>query len=455
MLHLLRIAVLTAAGALALSGCAVGLTGTPQVVGEASVRLTGTVTTTEGGAVTYWWRISGDTEGRTETPHRTVNLEAGEYRNVSEVFERVDVGLRHQAALCAVDADERINCGRPRDFGISSGPPCAQVITKDTVLTQDLNCLGFSGAAITVAADNVTLDLNGHTVNVTDRGGTGSYLAIESTGNGVTIKNGAVKFLGGSYDSGTSIHVRGSNVTLTDLRVQGGDFILNGSDNRVLDTVMGTYYGTALTLTGDRNRIARSQFESGDYYAFMLDGSDNRLVDSTAVSYSGSEVSGDHWLIRGTSIRATRGNGLTLSGSNHRMVGSTIGGGIYGSAALDLSTSNAIVRDSTIRAFLGNGIYLRGSSRSRIVNNAVTGGSHGDAIHVSGDSAGTLLETNTAGGAEDDGIDVRNSDTRLRQNVAADNGDLGIEAVAGVVDLGGNTASGNGNPLQCVNVFCQ
>ena len=32
--------------------------------------------------------------------------------------------------------------------------------------------------------------------------------------------------------------------------------------------------------------------------------------------------------------------------------------------------------------------------------------------------------------------------------------DFGIDAVSGVVDLGGNTASGNGNPLQCRNVFC-
>jgi hypothetical protein len=44
--------------------------------------------------------------------------------------------------------------------------------------------------------------------------------------------------------------------------------------------------------------------------------------------------------------------------------------------------------------------------------------------------------------------------TRLRGNAADDNGDLGIEAVPDVTDLGANTASGNGNPLQCTNVFC-
>ena len=34
--------------------------------------------------------------------------------------------------------------------------------------------------------------------------------------------------------------------------------------------------------------------------------------------------------------------------------------------------------------------------------------------------------------------------------MANDNGDLGIEAVSGVTDGGGNRARGNGNPAQCV-----
>jgi hypothetical protein len=33
--------------------------------------------------------------------------------------------------------------------------------------------------------------------------------------------------------------------------------------------------------------------------------------------------------------------------------------------------------------------------------------------------------------------------------------DLGIEAVAGVLDGGGNRALGNGNPLQCLKVVCR
>jgi hypothetical protein len=36
-----------------------------------------------------------------------------------------------------------------------------------------------------------------------------------------------------------------------------------------------------------------------------------------------------------------------------------------------------------------------------------------------------------------------------------DNAELGINAVLGVIDGGGNKAHGNGNPAQCTNVACE
>ena len=52
------------------------------------------------------------------------------------------------------------------------------------------------------------------------------------------------------------------------------------------------------------------------------------------------------------------------------------------------------------------------------------------------------------------GIDAESVDTALGLNIADHNGGLGIKAVLGVTDLGGNWAFGNGDPLQCVNVVC-
>ena len=54
-----------------------------------------------------------------------------------------------------------------------------------------------------------------------------------------------------------------------------------------------------------------------------------------------------------------------------------------------------------------------------------------------------------------DGIYVEVPSTTITRNFASFNGDLGIEAVAGVTDGGKNKARGNGNPAQCVGVSCR
>jgi parallel beta-helix repeat protein len=80
--------------------------------------------------------------------------------------------------------------------------------------------------------------------------------------------------------------------------------------------------------------------------------------------------------------------------------------------------------------------------------------STGDGIFVDAATTGTRVRGNVAANNGDDGIDVESPATTLIDNVANNNHDLGIDAVTGVVDGGGNKASGNGNPLQCLNVSC-
>lgn len=71
-----------------------------------------------------------------------------------------------------------------------------------------------------------------------------------------------------------------------------------------------------------------------------------------------------------------------------------------------------------------------------------------------GTLTGTLLGDDLALGAADDGFDVHLPGTTLTRDRAFHNGDLGIEAVGGTLDGGGNTAHGNGNPAQCTGVPC-
>jgi parallel beta-helix repeat protein len=90
-----------------------------------------------------------------------------------------------------------------------------------------------------------------------------------------------------------------------------------------------------------------------------------------------------------------------------------------------------------------------------VVSHNVANSKVSDGILVNGDATATLLERNTADGNGDDGIDVDAAGTTVTANTANHNQDLGIEAVFGVIDGGGNKASGNGNPAQCTNVTCK
>ncbi len=66
----------------------------------------------------------------------------------------------------------------------------------------------------------------------------------------------------------------------------------------------------------------------------------------------------------------------------------------------------------------------------------------------------TVLRRNNARRSTDDGFDIRARATTLRRNHAVNNADLGINAVGGVADAGGNIGRRNGDPAQCRNVFC-
>jgi hypothetical protein len=81
----------------------------------------------------------------------------------------------------------------------------------------------------------------------------------------------------------------------------------------------------------------------------------------------------------------------------------------------------------------------------------------GIAVHTDGPGrvTGTVVRNNLVTLSGDDGIDVRSPMTTITRNGAFGNHDLGIAAVAGVTDGGGNRAAGNGNPAQCLNVVCR
>jgi len=72
-----------------------------------------------------------------------------------------------------------------------------------------------------------------------------------------------------------------------------------------------------------------------------------------------------------------------------------------------------------------------------------------DGILVNAGATATLIARNSADRSGHDGIETDAPGTTLSRNSANRNHDLGMEAVPGVIDGGGNHAFGNGNPAQC------
>jgi parallel beta-helix repeat protein len=165
--------------------------------------------------------------------------------------------------------------------------------------------------------------------------------------------------------------------------------------------------------------------------------------------------------------RASRnGDGISVGGDRNSIVGNRVtdsgcpecfGAGIASTGG----TGNLIARNFVARAARAD-IWVADFEEEgglpaigTIVERNLVVGSGIDGVLVEPTVTDTRLTHNIAVGAGDDGIDVESTTTSLRRNVAIRNEDLGIEAVAGVADLGGNRATGNGNPLQCLNVVCR
>jgi parallel beta-helix repeat protein len=368
-------------------------------------------------------------------------------------------------------------------LGLGAGPAfashvnCGDTITADTTLDSDL--VDCPGNGIIIGADNIELDLNGHTIGGDGELGCDEFYAcdfgVDNTAgyDGVTIENGSVR------DFATAV------------------FVLDASDNRLRRlSASHNILGGVLLIAAPAARIERNSISAN---GLTTDQAGLIVFDSSDVRIEGNSVfdNGDIGMFlqgvddSGVERNSVSGNpeaGVLLDGNRNEVSGNRAskngdGIGIGGD-------SNTVVRNRVVDSFAcpegcGAGIGSTGGTGNLIARNFVARASRAgiwiadfeeegglpevnnvvernlvvdaeiDGVLVESTVTDTLLKRNIAIGAGDDGIDVDSTTTSLRRNTANANGDLGIEAVAGVTDLGGNTASGNGNPLQCQNVFCQ
>jgi parallel beta-helix repeat protein len=304
-----------------------------------------------------------------------------------------------------------------------AGPvSCGETITADTVLTSDLVDCPTNG--IVIGADDITLDLNGHMIDgddvLVDPCSENEFcdVGVANDGhNGVRITNGTVRgfafgvFLFGARTNGLS-HLS------TVENVFSGILLVQTARTKVRESVVsrnaGPDSGVGITL-----------FESHN----------NRIANNTAVDNAelGIHLIGSNGnFIAHNRVRDNPEDGIILQGDRNQIVGNRV---VRNAITITLFTNNAhavgnVVRRNTVRRAPRGGIAIDGAIERTVVkrNHVFRAGAHG--------------------------IAVANPTTTLTANEARYNHRLGISAVEGVIDGGGNRASGNGDARQCVNVSC-
>jgi len=366
---------------------------------------------------------------------------------------------------------------------------CGQVITANTVLENDL--LDCPGDGIVIGADGITLDLNGHTVSAAAC----EAECVEHVGIANTAGYDRVRILDGTISGFTTNAslIGASDNTLADLTVGGfpvsGDPVgvsLSDSNENHLKGITASGGNPAVLLTSsDRNVISGSSINGGvsirvgGSLALTVGSDDNLLVDSSLTGQEGAEIadSAGNRLLR--SVIDGGSEAIGLRGARETVISdntlTSSGFAAIAIATFSASDSNVIRRNqmpSGGMAILGDEnlierndvvgrfavldqsvIEIVGGNANLVLANRASGG--GDDIAVLSGASATEIVRNVVTQARDDGIDVDAPGTIVRGNAANNNGDLGIEAVAGTIDGGANKARGNGNPLQCVSVVCR
>jgi hypothetical protein len=176
---------------------------------------------------------------------------------------------------------------------------------------------------------------------------------------------------------------------------------------------------------------------------------------------NGIGIAGNRNVIRGNRVDRSRGReggfAIPLEHGDHNLIAhnSIRGTGAAGiSVGFEPGADNLVVRNQ-IRGAGEAGVLVDSRGRRTVLVGNVIRGAGDDGVLVKSKARRTVLRGNHSFGANDDGIDVDSPTTKLTRNTAERNADFGIEAVPGIIDLGDNTASGNGNPLQCLNVVCR
>jgi parallel beta-helix repeat protein len=311
---------------------------------------------------------------------------------------------------------------------------CGATITSDTKLRADLtNC---PGDGLVVGKDGITIDLGHRTI---DGSGAENSHGIRLNGRrGVKIKGGTVQ----EFATGIGLDASDGNwVSGVAVRDSAGRGVnaLNGSDRNVFSGLRSTGNLTGIAITASTGNVVRaSALTANEFTGALLFGASKTRVERNHVA---GNIANGVAVVEGSTENAVLGN--RVDGSDTGLI-------------VDSSDRNLLSLNKVDGA--GDGVLVAGTGN--VVAGNLVDRSKGGCEGCSGFGIGVLSGANTmklnlVQRSASDGINVAAAGSRVALNFATRNGDLGIEAVQGVIDGGGNRASHNGNPAQCVGVACR
>jgi parallel beta-helix repeat protein len=262
------------------------------------------------------------------------------------------------------------------------GSGCGMIITQSTTLTADIGPCGRGG--IVIAADNIDVDLGGHTISGKGKSGDGVGIMFDGV-TGSRVLHGTVR----GFDAGVAIVGGGSN-TVWQLTIRDNIGSLTGSRPA---------YGDGVVIrSSSMNWITRSSIlNNGPYGGVSVSGdattpSDsnvidrNRIVDNDVARDSTNEndgirVEGQH--VSGTTVMdntilANGRDGIAIVGSAYVTRNIVQGNGFHamdhrkGDGIVVLGGAGALVFENEATGNAANGIRI-GSVSSRILLNTATG----------------------------------------------------------------------------------
>lgn len=267
---------------------------------------------------------------------------------------------------------------------------CGQTIMVSTVLDADV---GPCAVGITIGADNITFDLNTHTIRGGSAGANGQPGILASGRTGVTVRNGTVR----EFGAGVSLEDT-SNSLVTRMLLQ--DNLGNGDYGDGI-----SLFGTGSTGNMITGNVAR---HNGPYDGIgMIQGASGNTISMNVVD-------GNNFTVQDSGIRI-EGPGS----KNNTVTGNSVkGSSLDGIEAFRFVNSNtgSVITNNVVSGNGRHGIVLfgttaaPGASNSTVQNNIVQN-NRGDGINVQ--SLNNTLTANRVSGST--GLDLRD------QNVNCDN----------------------------------